>query len=671
MNPLSRLWWTAKAVGWDNVPRRALQAWRVKSGWLRRRTDPAQVTEEAFRRACVCDVRDQPALWQDRAGRFFTMPSAEQLRAMAEDSRWRDGVLRICQQALAGDYPFFSRWAGRLGWPPDFNRDPAHGITWPVGEHWTRTACSGAPRHDIKFVWEPNRFTLAYYLTRAFLRDGDQRWAEAFWTMFDAWVDQNPVQMSVAWGCGQEIAFRLMAMLTAAVATLSSDHATPSRLYALARLAWQSARRIDANINYAIAQENNHALSEALGLWTVGLLFPEFSQARRWQRRGRRILATECQRQIYSDGSFVQHSLSYHRVMLDDLMWCLRLAQINGQPLPNVVHDRFQRATDWLAQMVDPVSGRVPNYGANDGANVLPLACGDYLDYRPTLQAASWISRQQRCLDAGAWDEKLLWLCGSQALSSPVQPVARAARWSAPIGGYHILRGPASWLMTRCGTYRDRPHQADMLHVDLWYRGLNVLRDAGSFMYYHEDNRWQHYFHSTAAHNTVEIDGVDQMIKGPRFLWFRWPAAHVISSTGGDDDESVLDMQSDSYAWLPQPVTHRRWITRNGDTYTICDSLTSSGRHTARVRWRLIDAPWCRHTRDARTWVTTVDGASMSVCLESPAELDVQLIRGETSPPAGWESLYYGEKSPSPALIATIEFDQHVHVTTTIRLGRS
>ncbi len=334
--------------------------------------------------------------------------------------------------------------------------------------------------------------------------------------------------MTVAWGCGQEIAFRLMAMLTAAFATLDSPHATPARLFVLTRLAWQSAQRIDANINYAIAQENNHALSEALGLWTVGLLFAEFPQARRWRDRGRRILAAECQRQIYDDGSFVQHSLSYHRVMLDDLMWCIRLGQINNDPLPDAVIDRFRRATDWLAQMVDPTSGRVPNYGANDGANVLPLACADYLDYRPTLQTAYWIAHEQRCLDPGPWDEKLLWLCGSQGLTGQPHP--------APCAHVGPLRSAAtmffvvlqSWLMTRCGTYRDRPHQADMLHVDLWYQGLNVLRDGGSFMYYHEDPRWQHFFHSTAAHNTVEIDGLDQMIKGPRFLWFRWPAAHVV-----------------------------------------------------------------------------------------------------------------------------------------------
>ncbi len=348
MNPLTRLWWTAKAVGWDNVPRRLLQSWRVKSGWLRRRTDPSRFTDHAFRDQYPFTVDQQPALSRDRGRRFLTMPDAAQLRSVSVDSLWQVDVVRVCERALRGEYPFFSRWTGQLGWPPNFNRDPLHDADWPVGEHWTITAKSGPPRHDIKLVWESNRFTLAYHLARAYRRDGDERWAAAFWTMFEAWIGQNPVQQTVAWGCGQEIAMRLMAMVTTACATLESPQATPERLWSLTRLAWQSAQRIDTNINFAISQENNHAFSEALGLWTVGLLFEEFPQAGHWRDRGRRILAHECQRQIYEDGSFVQHSLSYHRVMLDDLMWCIRLGEIGKDPLPDIVLDRFRHATDWL-----------------------------------------------------------------------------------------------------------------------------------------------------------------------------------------------------------------------------------------------------------------------------------------------------------------------------------
>ena len=35
-----------------------------------------------------------------------------------------------------------------------------------------------------------------------------------------------------------------------------------------------------------------------------------------------------------------------------------------------------------------------------------------------------------------------------------------------------------------------RPSQADALHLDLWHRGVNLLRDAGTFSYNAEGAEW-------------------------------------------------------------------------------------------------------------------------------------------------------------------------------------
>ncbi|MFO0260782.1 MAG: heparinase II/III family protein, partial [Planctomycetota bacterium] len=196
-------------------------------------------------------------------------------------------------------------------------------------------------------------------------------------------------------------------------------------------------KRIAANINYAISQENNHALSEAAGLWTVGVLFPELKEAKTWRNQGRRVLEHEVRRQIYEDGSFVQHSFSYHRVMLDDLCWVVELGRQNGETFSATFSDRFRAATVWLSQFVDPANGRVPNYGSNDGANILPLACADYLDYRPTLEACERITNARPTLARGPWSEKSLWLLGEAKDLGGTAPQAPA--WQAKTGGYHLL----------------------------------------------------------------------------------------------------------------------------------------------------------------------------------------------------------------------------------------
>lgn len=667
MTPWTRAYWIAKAVGWENLPRRLLQMARQRSGLLRKRLTPARFSPEAFRAECRLTPEQQPSLWAARLQRFLTLPSQGDLQNIAQPL-WLQHVLEPCQQALAGHYPFFSHWTGQLGWPPDFNLDPVHDIDWPVGEHWMGFAHSGPPRDDIKLVWEASRFTLAYTLARAYRRDRNEQWAQAFWTMFDAWQEHNPPQQSAAWACGQEMTFRLMAVLFATFATLDAPATTPARLQAVSQLAWQTARHLNVNINYARSQGNNHALSEAAGLWTVGLLFDELPRAEHWRTLGTKILAAECKRQIYDDGSYVQHSLNYHRVMMDDLLWVQALARQNALTLPAAIIDRFGRATDWLAEMIDPHTGRVPNYGSNDGANVLPLSCSDYLDYRPTLQAAGLMVDGKPRFRAGPWDEKNLWLAGQRPNERSPQSTTSAGRHSSDIpsikhsslqnrnsavalrdGGYYILRGPNSWCMTRCHTYRRRPSQADMLHVDLWMDGLNILRDAGSYAYYHRDPEWMHYFHSTAAHNTVEIDGQNQMTKGPRFLWFHWIRSRVLEFAG-DEHTGRFVGEHYGYTRLPGSPIHRRTIEHTDNRWTIADEVRTTGRNDFVVRYRLAPLDW--HASN-NGWEARTATERICITLDTAVDLDVSFLHTHEQSqdcPRGAESLYYGMLSRCPLL---------------------
>lgn len=669
MNHIARLYWTARAVGWDNLPRRLVQAVRVRSGWLRQKLDPKRFSDSAFSAATSTQAGNQLEVWVQKAGGFFRAPAAADLDRVVGSEPWADSVVAVIDKALAGEYPFFRRWTGRLGWPPDFNLDPVHNLHYPTNVHCSCTARSGPPGDDVKLVWESSRFSLAFHLARAFGRSGDERYAAAFWQMFDAWVVQNPPMLSVAWGCGQESTFRLMAMLFAGMVTRGSVSATQQRLWALSRYAWQAGRLVEANINYARSQKNNHAISEAAALWTIGLVFPEFRESSRWLTKGRQVLTAEARRQIYDDGSYVQHSLNYHRVMMDDLLWAVRLGELHEQRLDEVVYDRLRRAADWLIQMIDPGSGRVPNYGANDGAQVLPLSTCDYLDYRPVAQAANYLLKQQRAFAPGAWDEKMLWLFGPESLAAPIAAPERAAAWSAPTGGYYVLRGRESLAMVRCHTYRDRPGQADMLHVDLWWRGRNVLRDSGSYFYYHADERWKQWFLSTAAHNTIEIDHQDQMLKGPRFMWFCWTRAKV-EDFRSDGEAGRFIGRHFGYRRLPGEPVHTRQVVLTSDgatqTWTVRDTVAGAGEHDIVLRWRLIEADWARN---GNAWTATLPGGQVQIAVGVPEGFGAELVAGCEKQIEGWESLYYGERQPAATLIVRGRVRLPMELTTIITLA--
>jgi len=671
MNPIYRWYWIGRGMGWRNVPRRAGFLALRKLGAERRALPPGEATPETWRKALVPEYRAEAAAdsWQQRARKFLIDPERapamrQAMMALAPDDCWRENVTEQVDRLEHGELKYFGRRYYHVGSPARFLYDPIHDVDWASGDSAASIDSLDARRKDIKCVWEASRFSVAFALAREYVRNAAPQASELFWRHFEAWDAQNPYGLSVNWNCSQESSLRVMAWIFAACAMLDAPASTPERLHRLTQLAWYTGRQVAFNIGYALSQQNNHVFSEATLLWTLGLLFPEFQAAKSWRDKGRRILIAAADRQIYEDGSYIQHSASYHRVMLDDSLWAMRLGELHGDPLDEM-RGPISRAVRWLQEMIDPNTGRLPNYGPNDGAQVLPLSCCDYLDYRPVVQAGHYLLNRKRCFEQGIWDEQAVWLGGTEVLHSPVDRVQRSAQFSGTSGGYYTLSGPRTWGMIRATKYRDRPHQADMLHFDLWSQGTNILRDGGSFLY-NGDQPWKDWFPSTAAHNTVEIDGVDQMVRGPRFLWLLWPAARVLANTtSSDGNSSVFEAEHDGYGRLASPVTHRRRIERTGDRYFVRDELLGAGKHQVALRWRLCDDAW---RQSANTFSLADGDRQYSVTIGPlPSGFTVRLARGEESPrPEGWESTYYAERKPSPTIIVSGSAQLPLTLETTI-----
>jgi asparagine synthase (glutamine-hydrolysing) len=414
----------------------------------------------------------------------------------------------------------------------------------------------------------------------------------------------------------------------------------------VAMLAWH-AERIEANHHYARSQRNNHGISEGVGLYTVGLLFPELADAFRWREVGRRILEEEGLRQIAEDGGYAQHSLNYHRLLLHDYLWVMRLAELNGQTFSPSLYDRIDRASELLFQLIDPSTGHVPNYGANDGALILPLANCDYMDFRPTLQASHYLGTRSRLFPPGPWDEMLFWLFGPEALSAPLteqtlQPVSAAA------SGYYTLRGENTWAFLRCAEYRNRPSHADQLHADIWWRGVNVACDAGTYSY-GEGHPWRNALSGARVHNTVTVDGRDQMIRAGRFLWLAWTQGRVRAVSKSPEAE-YLEGEHDGYRAVG--VIHRRAVLRVAEWWIVVDDLLGEGSHEARLHWLLVDAPY-EFRKELGHVMLSLGPGQYGVQVWSSLSGGISLVRGgtEEDKTRGWRSRYYAEKEPALSLV--------------------
>jgi hypothetical protein len=549
---------------------------------------------------------------------------------------------------MEGRWPYFSGTEIQIGFPPDWHFNPANGKRVPMDRHWSDI--NDFEYGDIKFVWEASRFTVAYTLARAYAASGDERYSSAFWTLVEDWAEHNPPHSGSNWKCGQEAAFRIMAWCFGLFALAASPHSTPSRVTQLVAMLAFHAERIEGNIAYALSQNNNHVLSEAAGLWTVGLLFPELARASHWRKKGKQLLEEQISKQILSDGSYVQQSTNYHRLMLHDLLWAFRLGELNNDRFSRNAYDSLAKAVEFLAAITDPVTGRTPNQGNNDGALLLALNNCDFNDYRPVLQAASYLLRHRRLFPAGPWDEDLLWLFGADALQGATLATSSEGSLVFAAGGYHVLRGPDSWALVRCARHRSRPAHADQLHLDLWWRGENIAADAGTYLY-NGDLPWRNGLAQTAVHNTVTADRLDQMTRVSHFLWTRWSEG-TIRFYSRDEEGTRWEGEHNGYR-RRLGVTHRRAIFSRGDVWTVIDDVLGAGRHVADLHWLLPDVP---HRLDRSVSSIELDTSVGKYRVQFFCSLDAavtlaragQVLSGNctTSPVRGWISRYYGRKEP-------------------------
>ncbi len=502
---------------------------------------------------------------------------------------------------------------------------------------------------DIKGVWEASRFDWVLGFAKQSLAGDGQALSQLNAWLAD-WTEKNPPYMGANWKCGQEASIRVMHLAMAA--HLMGQVTEPQEgLLELVRVHMQ---RIAPTIQYAIAQDNNHGTSEAAALFIGGswLVYAKNStdgEARRWMNLGRKWLENRARRLIEADGSFSQYSLNYHRVMLDTYsmaeLWRKELA------LPDFSAElvrRLQAATAWLGNMVSPDGGDTPNLGANDGARLLPLAETDYRDVRPSVQLASVLFAGKRAYqDSGPWDEPL------QLLRVPLPATSvdyrRSCRYDQ--GGFAVLREAVShenqaMLLFRYPRFRFRPGQSDLLHVDFWLDGLNVLRDAGSYSY-NCDEPWQSYFPGSAAHNTVQFDDRDAMPRLSRFLFGVWPKARAVSDLR--DEDGTRTMAAGYRDW--KGAFHQRGVALSGRALRVTDDIKGFEK-SAVLRWRLAPGEW--HWKDG--WLV---GCGVSIRVEA----DQPLKRRELV--EGWESRYYSQKTPLPVL--EIEKEQAGRLTTELR----
>jgi len=343
---------------------------------------------------------------------------------------------------------------------------------------------------------------------------------------------------------------------------------------------------------------------------------------------------------------------------------------------------KLRAATIWLQNLTDPKSGRVPNYGNNDGAYIFPLTSADFHDFRPVTSACAGFFLGKKTHDSeNEMEIWFKWLAGLQ--DGQILPFLE----TSPINSYQkvMVDRTAGYLFTP--HYRSRPGQADVLHVDLYRDGNPLTLDPGTYSY-NSAPPWDNALSRTKFHNTITVHEEDQMQKAGRFLWLDWPQ---IKFEGQNDQKNSLTAFHNGYRKFG--IIHKRQLSViTEDIWRVYDSIEISHRIAPIpvyiwLHWLLPDRNWkvlengLRIENDSPRYKVLV--TTQNIPQGQDEKLEFQFIRGgilqetnfnsqETAGSLenfGWYSPTYWEKIPVFSFRVRFKVNSNINIYTEFQFG--
>lgn len=562
-------------------------------------------------------------------------------------------LIRNADSIIKGRFQLLGNSELEFGNPIDWHLEPVSGKRSPL-DHWSRmNEIDFDTSGDKKIVWELNRHQYFATLGRAYWITRDEQYAKTFATHFSHWMDQNPPKLGLNWISSLEVAFRAISWLWALHFFKDTKNLTPELYTRALKYLYLHGRHLETYLS-TYSSPNTHLTGEALGLYYLGTVLPEFRLAARWREKGRAILLDELRRHILADGVYFERASYYHRYTTDFYIHFLILSKRNPVENPAEVETKLQSLLDHLMYLTRP-DGMTPLVGDDDGGQLAKLDEREANDFRPLLSTgAALFRRSDYKYVAGDAAESTLWLLGRDGLRAfeelachPPQTSSRAF----PDGGYYVMRdgwtSEANYLLLDCG-----PHgalncghaHADALSLELAAHGRTLLVDPGTYTYT-GSQELRDYFRSSAAHNTLTIDGESSSVPGGPFSWKETANASIIAWKSNARFDFLTGMHDGYERLVPSPATHTRSVLFLKNNYWVMrDVVKTDGEHRYDLHFHFVPGSDASLEQSEGATASPVEPAAEKAGLQIFSFANNSDWRIEN----GWVSICYGERAQAP-----------------------
>jgi hypothetical protein len=438
-------------------------------------------------------------------------------------------------------------------------------------------------------------------LLRRGVKTGDTAMIDRFYFLVHDWFTDNKPggpTSRYAWGPPIYEGFRSLVLVCAAAGPRGN---APWLLKALKQNGEMAAR---ADRYEGI---NNASLHQSMGLYAIGVAIGRPA----WRQLAITRIRALAVRLVHVDGSDEEGAPNY---AINNYRWFNQAAERMrraGDPVPPEL-SRVDATPSFIAHATRP-DGRVEALGDGFPAPLVPTAwLGTAAEWSSTGGASGFAPSDTMAAYAGGY------VFGRSGWGSDIRPLADETFYSV-----------------RAGLGNGIPHaHDDSGSLTLYSHGSPLLLDTGQWKYSYGTTR--SFVVSRAAHNAVLVDGVPRTRPRPELR---------TSRVDGLDITTVVDR-----GYRGVVLTRTIAYDRVEDVMVVWDRLQSDKVVRASQQWGLGRDRAVSLDGDAVH--TSGPGANLSMLFTSggaPQDLAI----GKKSPMRGWNSVSYGELSPTPSVRAT------------------
>jgi hypothetical protein len=598
-------------------------------------------------------VPPRPACVLESFTRLFPEPS--RLTAFLEAApAFRADLRKRAEEIAAGQVPLLGTRVRFTGEPAgDWRRDLVNGPGSGLAYFRRIPYLDAARIGDHKVIWELSRHQHLVLLAQASCLEPQQPlWIEVLVRQLNSWWQANPFHRGINWASALEVAFRALSWIW--LLHLAGDRLPVEIRRRLLEGLYQHGAHLAHNLSVYFAP-NTHLMGEAVCLHAIGCLLPQLPEAAQWRSLGAAWVERSMKDQVLADGAHFEQSSFYHLYSIDFFLLHALLNPAVGADY----RGRLRRMCELLAAITD-CDGSFPLLGDDDGGRLFHPFGERRRFARATLTAASFF------FDEPAWRfapsdyaEIGLWWMGSQPLSC-----FELSRFAPDLAG----------KPRACGVFRDSGlvaggderlqivftanafgagtaghSHAHALHFVARLDQRDLLLDSGTFTYV-SDWEARNRFRSSAAHNTIRIDSMEQGTPANPFRW--GPERWVGRLTEAAAEPGRLALA----AVLTDPRSvfriERKLSWRTGEPLVCEDTVAGpEGEHHIEQFWQLpSDARWEAGSRRVR-WP---GGATLELSANGAVSLEPGEVSGALYERAASQWLRLELRSALPVKLVTV-----------------